>query len=165
MGFEATNEDIGPGQFWRALGERPLGAVVITAAGDDGPEGFLGLSFAHVSAQPPTVLVSAGKTTSALDAIRQSQAFAANLLPPDAETVARAFGGESPKASRFEGLAHGTFVTNAPVLDMATAVFDCRVLREIQEDAAVIFIARVVGIRVAGAEASLVAFKGGYGRS
>jgi len=70
MSFEARDADIGPGAFWRTLGARPIGATVITAMGEGGPEGFLGLSFAHVSAKPPTVLVSVGSTTSALGAIR-----------------------------------------------------------------------------------------------
>lgn len=162
MGFEAKTDEIGPGQFWRALGERPIGATVITAAGADGPEGFLGLSFAHVSAAPPTVLVSAGKSTSALGAIRHSGAFAANLLPPDGEAVARAFGGEVAKEARFDGVAYDSFVTASPALKAAAAVFDCEVLREIEEDDTVIFLARVVGIRSAEGDGALIAYRGGY---
>ena len=162
MSFEATNEGIGAGQFWRALGARPVGATVISTSGDDGPEGFLGLSFAHVSAQPPTVLVSTGKSTSALASIRRTGCFAANVLPANAEKVARAFGGDLPRQSRFKDLAWSTFITSAPVLDLATAVFDCRVLREIEEEGAIIFLGRVVGVKSAETGQALIAFQGGY---
>jgi hypothetical protein len=30
--------------FWRTLGERAIGATIVTAQGADGPAGFLGLS-------------------------------------------------------------------------------------------------------------------------
>lgn len=162
MSFEARNADIGPGAFWRTLGARPIGATVITTMGEDGPEGFLGLSFAHVSAKPPTVLVSVGATTSALGAIRASGCFAANLLAPGAEAVARAFGGEVPKEARFEGLVTAPFVTGAPVLEDAAAVFDCTVLREYEEEGTAILLGRVVGVRSAETGGALVAHQGGY---
>lgn len=162
MSFEARDADIGPGAFWRTLGARPIGATVITAMGKGGPEGFLGLSFAHVSAKPPTVLVSVGSTTSALGAIRASGAFAANLLAPDAEALARAFGGEAPKETRFEGVETAPFVSGAPVLADAVAVFDCTVLREYEEEGTSILLGRVVGVRSAETGGALLAHQGQY---
>src|SRR5262245_56221659 len=44
--------------FWRTLGERAIGATIVTAQGADGPAGFLGLSATHVCADPPSMLVS-----------------------------------------------------------------------------------------------------------
>lgn len=162
MSFKRTEADIDPGAFWRTLGERPIGATVITTAGENGPEGFLGLSFAHVSAAPPTVLVSVGKSTSALDAIRRTGSFAANIMPDNAEGVVRGFGGERPVEERFAGVSHSGFVTGAPVLDTAQAVFDCRVLREIEEGDTVIFLARVAGVNIGASGRALVAYRGGY---
>jgi flavin reductase (DIM6/NTAB) family NADH-FMN oxidoreductase RutF len=55
--------------FWRTLGERAIGATIVTAHGADGPAGFLGLSATHVCADPPSMLVSIDRKTSALAAV------------------------------------------------------------------------------------------------
>ena len=49
---------IDPKTFWRTLGERATGMTIVTTDSDNGPAGFLGLSAAHVTADPPTMLVS-----------------------------------------------------------------------------------------------------------
>lgn len=162
MSRDTIGDDIGAGAFWTGVGSRALGAVVITTLGAKGPEGFLGLSFAHVCAKPPTVLVSVGGSTTALHAIRSSGAFAANILPRGSEDTARAFGGEVPTNRRFEGVEHTPFVTGAPVLSSATAAFDCRVFQEIETPGATVFLASVVGLRTGNATGNLVAYGGGY---
>ena len=57
---------IDPKAFWMALGQRATGMTVVTAEGDDGPAGFLGLSAAHVTASPATMLVSVDHRTKAV---------------------------------------------------------------------------------------------------
>jgi len=52
--------------FWRALGQRAIGSTIVTARSEEGPAGFLGLSASHVSADPPVMLVSVDRRTSAL---------------------------------------------------------------------------------------------------
>ena len=66
--------------FWGAVGQRAMGVSVVTASGADGPAGFLGLSTAHVCADPPMMLVSIDKRTSALQAVLESRHFAINYL-------------------------------------------------------------------------------------
>jgi flavin reductase (DIM6/NTAB) family NADH-FMN oxidoreductase RutF len=61
--------------FWRAIGNRASGSTVVTAQSDDGPAGFLGLSAAHVSADPPLMLVSIDQRTSALQTILAARHF------------------------------------------------------------------------------------------
>src|SRR4051794_9697785 len=61
--------------FWRTLAERATGITIVTAHGDDGPAGLLGLSASHVTADPPTILVSIDKKTSALGAILARRHF------------------------------------------------------------------------------------------
>ena len=161
MSFEAAGAATTQGAFWRTVGARPVGATVITASGDAGPAGFLGLSFAHVSADPPTVLVSAGKSTSALPVIRAAGHFAVNLLPGGAEELARLFGGGSEMAERFATGRWASFVTGAPVLDTAAAVFDCHLEKAVEDEGAVILIGRVAGVRTGGAGVTL-AHQGGY---
>ncbi|WP_404295300.1 flavin reductase (plasmid) [Microvirga sp. RSM25] len=55
--------------FWQTLAERVTGITIVTAHGEDGPAGLLGLSAAHVTADPPTILNSINKEATALSAI------------------------------------------------------------------------------------------------
>jgi flavin reductase (DIM6/NTAB) family NADH-FMN oxidoreductase RutF len=64
------------------LGERAIGATIVTAQGADGPAGFLGLSATHVCADPPSMLVSIDRKTSALAAVLHGHHFAINYLTP-----------------------------------------------------------------------------------
>src|SRR5262249_42581545 len=105
--------------FWRALGGRATGVVVATARGPDGPAGFLALSATHVTADPPTMLVSIDKRTAALDAVLHAKHFALNFLPHGDRELAEMFGGrgETRGADRFAPKRWGTLTTGAPVLN------------------------------------------------
>ena len=119
--------------FWRAVGARPIGATVVTAQYQDTKAGFLGLSFAHVSARPPIVLVSVSRSTTALAAILASKAFAVSELPDCSEAVARAFGGGKPNQDRFLDRDWESFVSGAPIYPNAVVAFDCELHRTIEE--------------------------------
>ena len=57
---------------------------MVAACGTDGPAGLLGLSATHLCADPPTMLVSIDKHTSALKTILEAGHFSINYLPDDA---------------------------------------------------------------------------------
>ena len=120
--------------FWQTLGERAIGMTVVTASDEDGPAGFLGLSATHVTASPPTMLVSIDRKTSALSAVTASGHFAVNFLDADASDVADAFGGKAglSGSERFRDGDWTTLVTGAPVHVRALGVFDCRVEKVIE---------------------------------
>jgi Conserved protein/domain typically associated with flavoprotein oxygenases, DIM6/NTAB family len=122
-----TPARIDPGTFWRTLGARATGMTVVTAEGDEGPAGFLGLSAAHVAADPATMLVSIDAKTSALAGVLSRRHFAVNFLPAEAGHVADAFGGKAglSGAERFVEGEWTTLATGAPVLKSALGVFDC----------------------------------------
>src|SRR5215467_1357451 len=90
--------------FWRAIGQRATGSTVVTARSPDGPAGFLGLSATHLSADPPLMMVSIDKRTSALATILSARHFAINYLPLEARALADTFGGKGSAkgAGRFE---------------------------------------------------------------
>jgi len=137
---------IDPKTFWRTLGERATGMTIVTTDSDNGPAGFLGLSAAHVTADPPTMLVSVDQKTSALAGILSRRHFAVNFLPADAEKVADAFSGKSglSGAARFAEGEWGTLTTGAPVYLRALGVFDCAVEDVIQRGSISIVIGKVV---------------------
>src|ERR1700733_7046971 len=83
--------------FWRAISNRATGSTIVTARSEDGPAGFLGLSATHVCADPPLMLVSIDKRTSALQAILAARHFALNFLPREAEAIADMFGGRGTR--------------------------------------------------------------------
>jgi flavin reductase (DIM6/NTAB) family NADH-FMN oxidoreductase RutF len=89
----ATDTPIDARTFWRMLGMRAVGVTVITAQGEDGPAGFLALSATHVTADPPSMLVSIDDRTAALKAVQHSGHFAINYLSAADQALADSFGG------------------------------------------------------------------------
>ncbi|MCS0501176.1 flavin reductase family protein [Ancylobacter mangrovi] len=148
--------------FWRTLGERATGMTVVTARGADGPAGFLGLSAAHITADPATMLVSVDAKTSALPAILASRHFAVNYLPASATHVADAFSGKAglSGADRFKEGEWGEIATGAPTFKAALGVFDCVVEDVIERGSISIIIGRVAGAHAAGEGDPLVFFRG-----
>jgi flavin reductase (DIM6/NTAB) family NADH-FMN oxidoreductase RutF len=150
--------------FWRAVGNRASGSTVVTARSLDGPAGFLGLSATHVCADPPLMLVSVDRRTSALQTILAARHFALNFLPREAAAVADMFGGKAPQkgAERFEVGRWGTLNTGAPILLDAVGAVDCRLEETIERHSVVVAIGRVVAVMDGGDKAPLIHFHGAY---
>jgi flavin reductase (DIM6/NTAB) family NADH-FMN oxidoreductase RutF len=104
------------------------------------------LSAAHVTASPPTMLVSVDKKTSALAGILARRHFAVNFLPADAGKVADAFGGRAgiSGADRFTPGEWRALSTGAPVYNEALGAFDCTVEQIVQHGDISIIIGTVV---------------------
>src|SRR5215470_11388716 len=149
--------------FWGALGARATGVVVATARGPDGPAGFLALSATHVTADPPTMLVSIDKRTAALNAVLHAKHFALNFLPNGDRALADMFGGrgETRGANRFAPERWGTLATGAPVLNDAVGAIDCVLEETIERHGVVIAIGRVVDVIARDGE-PLLFFRGAY---
>jgi len=150
--------------FWQTLGERATGVTIVTARGAAGPAGFLGLSASHISADPPTMLVSINDHTSALAAVQESRAFAINYLPASARDVADRFGFKSglKGADRFEAGHWGALTTGAPVLNDALGVLDCVLEETIRRGNTTIAIGRVVDLTARREGEPLIFFRGQY---
>jgi flavin reductase (DIM6/NTAB) family NADH-FMN oxidoreductase RutF len=149
--------------FWRAIGNRATGSTIVTARTAQGPAGFLGLSATHVCADPPLMLVSIDKRTSALETILAARHFALNFLSRDAQAIAEAFGGKGAQkgADRFAAGRWGELTTGAPVLLDALGAIDCVLEETIERHGVVIAIGRVVDTRD-GSGTPLIHFRGGY---
>ena len=149
--------------FWRALGARATGVVVATARGSDGPAGFLALSATHVTADPPTMLVSIDRRTAALEAVQHGKHFALNFLAAGDQALADMFGGRSETrgAARFAPERWGVLATGAPVLNDAVGAIDCRLEDMIERFGVMIAIGRVVDVIVREGE-PLLFFRGAY---
>ncbi|NWG24410.1 MAG: flavin reductase, partial [Pseudorhodoplanes sp.] len=147
---------------WLALGERITGITIVTARGKDGPAGFLGLSAAHVCADPPTMLVSIDDSTSALSAVLEARHFAINVLPASARHVADIFFGKTALkgADRFEAGRWDALTTGAPVFNDALGAFDCTLTATHRVGTTTICIGRVVDLVSKGEGTPLAFFRG-----
>jgi flavin reductase (DIM6/NTAB) family NADH-FMN oxidoreductase RutF len=150
--------------FWRALGERAIGVSVVTAQGADGPAGFLALSATHVSADPPSMLVSIDDRTSALAAVLQGKHFAISYLPAGAQDIADIFGGKSALkgADRFETGRWTTLTTGAPVFQDAIGAIDCVLDETFRYGATTIVVGRIADLKATGSGEPLIYFRGRY---
>src|SRR5260370_24439855 len=70
--------------FWRTLGQRAIGSTIVTARSAEGPAGLLGLSATHLCAEPPLMLVSSDKRTSALPTRLAAAHLSGTFLQRDA---------------------------------------------------------------------------------
>jgi flavin reductase (DIM6/NTAB) family NADH-FMN oxidoreductase RutF len=149
--------------FWRTLGARATGVVVATARGADGPAGFLALSATHLTADPPTMLVSIDRRTAALAAVLHGKHFALNFLPSGDQALADLFGGRSEVhgAARFAPERWGALTTGAPVLHDAVGAIDCVLEETIERLGVTIAIGRVVDVVTREGE-PLLFFRGAY---
>lgn len=150
--------------FWRALGSRAIGVAIVTAKGANGPAGFLALSATHLTADPPTMLVSIGQKTSALPAIVEAKHFAINYIGRDREDLAKEFGGQGSLkgADRFAAGDWTTLSTGAPVLKGAVGVLDCELEEAIERHATVIAIGRIAAFAQTADIQPLISFAGRY---
>jgi flavin reductase (DIM6/NTAB) family NADH-FMN oxidoreductase RutF len=162
--MKPDNNRVDAGLFWRALGQRAIGSTVVTARCAEGPAGFLGLSATHVSADPPLMLVSIDKRTSALATVLAARHFALNFLPRDASAIAEAFAGKGSLkgAARFAANAWTVLATGAPVLKSGLGAMDCELVETLERGGVCLVIGQVVDVLI-GAEANpLIHFRGGY---
>jgi flavin reductase (DIM6/NTAB) family NADH-FMN oxidoreductase RutF len=150
--------------FWRAIGHRAIGSTVVTARSAEGPAGFLGLSATHVSADPPLMLVSIDRRTSALQTILAARHFAINYLPRDAIEVAETFAGRraASGAARFVPDAWDELETGAPVLRGALGALDCVLEETLERHGTVLAIGRVVAVRHGEGGEPLIHFRNGW---
>ncbi|MFB9949216.1 flavin reductase family protein [Rhizobium puerariae] len=159
---ESAGREIGPGDFWKAIGVRAVGASVVTARDAEGPAGFLGLSATHLSASPPMLMVSIGNTTSALGAIRNAGHFALNYLARADRDLIDLFGGKTDRkgADRFDAGRWSTLASGAPVLKTALGVLDCRLEELIERHGSVIAIGRLIDFKAPAEGLPAVIYKG-----
>jgi flavin reductase (DIM6/NTAB) family NADH-FMN oxidoreductase RutF len=157
------SDAIDPKQFWRALGPRAIGGAVVAATGAQGPAGFLALSATHLAQNPPSMLVTIGKTTSALASVLESRAFSISYYSAEQKRIADIFGGKTDLkgADRFEPGLWTSATTGAPILKDGVGWLDCRLAETIERYETVIAIGVIVGFSASPNVRPYVYFQGG----
>jgi flavin reductase (DIM6/NTAB) family NADH-FMN oxidoreductase RutF len=150
--------------FWQAVGLKAVSTAVIAAEADEGPRGFLALSATHLSADPPTMMITVDRKTSALETLLSAGHFSINFLAVGQEEIAAPFAGkgELKGAERFTTATWRKLVTGAPCLDGASGVIDCKVEETVERYGTVIVIGGVKGFLAASDAPPLISYKGRY---
>jgi flavin reductase (DIM6/NTAB) family NADH-FMN oxidoreductase RutF len=147
--------------FRNALGCFATGITIVTSLSADGERlGFTANSFNSVSLDPPLVLFSLDRGAYSLRAFEAAGVFAINILREDQESVSVAFA--RALSNKWEDVRVETWVTGSPILLDSLASFDCQTTSMHDGGDHVIFVGRVLQLRVRAEGRPLVYFRGAY---
>ena len=135
---------------------------IITTAGEAGRYGFTASAVCSVTDSPPTLLVCMNQSVSSYEHFMENKIVAVNVLAAHQQAIAQAFSSKLTPEQRF---AHGKWSmleTGAPVLRDALANFDCEIQQIQDVGTHTILLCRVVAVRYAEQEQSLVYFNRAY---
>ena len=126
-----------------AFGSFATGVTIVTTSGPDGVDiGLTANSFSSVSLEPPMVLWSLARTSSNIDAFRNSGHFAVHILSADQEAMSARFA--SKVTDRFEGLALDRGPDGIPMLPNCMASFACKLAYQYEGGDHVIFVGEII---------------------
>jgi flavin reductase (DIM6/NTAB) family NADH-FMN oxidoreductase RutF len=116
-----------PELFREVFGRFATGVAVVTTAGPGGTGGMTANALCSLSLEPLLALVCFENSARTLNAAREAQAFAVNLLNADQHSVAGVFASKLPEAEKLAGVPH-ELIRGMPVIDgaLAWAVLELR---------------------------------------
>lgn len=143
-----------------------LGAAVniITTDGPAGRAGLTASAVCSVTDSPPTVLVCLNRSSSVYDRFTENGVLCVNTLAPDHEALSRLFGGKTAMDERFAAAAWSTGSSGAPILEEATASFDCRIASRADVGSHTVFFCEVLAIDCHPVAKGLIYFDRAYHR-
>lgn len=113
-----------PRQFRRALGNFACGVTIVTACDANGHKvGVTANSFNSVSLDPPLILWSLDKRSSAWETFQQASHFAVNILASTQIELSNHFA--RPQEDKFAGIEHLAGAGGAPVFQGCAGNFQC----------------------------------------
>lgn len=138
-------------------------ATFVAVATTDGPAGRSGVtisSLTSVSADGdhPSLLACIHHRSPAAAAILGNRAFCANLLHESQETVANLFAGRDgqDRSTRFDQIGWSAGQIGQPLLDQATARFECKLATALLWETHYIIVGNVVGVDLSDDSAALL---------
>ncbi|MEZ7812291.1 MAG: flavin reductase (DIM6/NTAB) family NADH-FMN oxidoreductase RutF [Paracoccaceae bacterium] len=108
--------------FRDALGRFATGVTLVTAVGPDGPVGFVANSFSSLSIEPPLVLWSVARIARRFGIFSTAKNFVIHILAQEQTDLIARF---TREGLGFSGLDYGVSQRGLPVLDDASARFEC----------------------------------------
>lgn len=120
----ATQSTLDTHLFRRALGNFASGVTIVTACSADGQKvGVTANSFNSVSLDPPLILWSLDKRSSAWGVFEKASHFAVNLLSSEQISLSNHFA--RAQADKFAGIEHTPGLGGAPLLSSCAGNFQC----------------------------------------
>lgn len=142
-------DTLDPRALRNAFGAFLTGVTVVTTKDANGaPIGFTANSFASVSLDPPLLLVCLAKRSYNYATVTEAPGFAINILAEDQEATSNTFA--RPSDDRFATVAWAPGPHGSPVLDGASAWFDCATHQIVDAGDHVILIGAVKAFSDAG---------------
>ncbi|MBV9607860.1 MAG: flavin reductase family protein [Solirubrobacterales bacterium] len=164
MGITAFQTDaVSPAIVRHALGHFATGVTVVTSLTAGGvPVGTTASAVSSLSLAPPLLLVCLERSSQTLAAIRDSEAFAINVLAEGQEALSANFAQRGSGAS-WDDVSHRLGATGNPHLDGALAVLDCRLEHCLDGGDHEIVVGRLHAVACAGAaRRPLLHYQGSY---
>ncbi|KFX69657.1 flavin oxidoreductase [Pseudomonas taeanensis MS-3] len=120
----SADNAIDPRMFRRALGNFASGVTIVTACAADGRKvGVTANSFNSVSLDPPLILWSLDKRSSAWAVFEVASHFTVNLLSSDQIQLSNHFA--RPQEDKFAGINYANGLGNSPLLEGCSGNFQC----------------------------------------
>lgn len=149
-----------PRQFRRALGNFASGVTIVTACGLDGRKvGVTANSFNSVSLEPPLILWSLDKRSTAWEVFQAASHFTVNILASDQIALSNHFA--RPQEDKFDGIEHHSGLGGAPLFSGCSGNFQCANYQYVDAGDHWIIIGKVEKFEDQG-RAPLVYHQGGY---
>lgn len=121
---EARSEQELTTQWRAAMSDFPTGVTIVTTADNGRPSGSTVSAFCSLSLRPRLLLVCLDVRSQTLASIRQSNAFAVNILADEARAMALKFGTKG--GDKFSGIDYRLGVSGCPLLPDCCASIECR---------------------------------------
>lgn len=151
-------------RFREVMRRYPTGVTVVTSYIGGKPHGLTVNSFTSISIRPPLVGVFITRGTTGHRAIKETGAYAVNILRYGQEAIAKRFA-EEPPDRRFEGIGWSrTRALGLPAIEGSLAYIEARVSGESDIADHTLFIGEVVNAEITSESEPLVYYMRGYRR-
>jgi flavin reductase (DIM6/NTAB) family NADH-FMN oxidoreductase RutF len=151
--------------FKRAMRHFPAAVNIVTCADDGEWRGLTATAVCSLCVEPiPSLLVCVNRSGSTYSCLRNSKAFAVNVLDASQQDIAKLFASPKPedRDRRFTAGRWSQLTSGAPILDGAVVTFDCELSQEIEHGTHSILVGTVVDIRMGTSEAHLMYVGGAF---
>jgi flavin reductase (DIM6/NTAB) family NADH-FMN oxidoreductase RutF len=138
-------EAVPTAEFVAAMGLHVASVCVITTAWNGERFGLTATAVSSVCASPPRLLVCVNTSGYTHERIVAAGVLCVNVVSESQDKVAKAFAGMLGRDyDRFSAGEWSTLQTGSPVLQHATAAFDCRITETVSQFTHSIFLCEVV---------------------
>lgn len=150
--------------YRKVLGQFATGVTLVTTVTDGEPWAMTANSFTSISLNPPIVMVAVTHGLNTNDAIRQTHAFAVNILSADQMWLAKRFGSRIRPTDQFAGVPMRAGGTGSPLIEGCLGWVDCRLVDQTEQGDHTVFFGQVHDLCLGAHGDPLLYYSSGYAR-